>query len=288
MLLQQILNGLVSGSAYALIALGYALIYGVLGLINLAQGELYMAGAFGLWMGMVWLGLPLPGAILIGLALAGFVGLGMERLVFRPLRNRHPLIPMLAAIGLSIVLQAAALLIFGPNTKPFPISLNPKIWNLGLVRISSLQIMLFTSAIILMAALLWFVKYSKMGKALQAVAMDAEAARIVGVRPETIIALAFVVGGMLSGAAGMMMGAYYNATYPYMGVLTGLKGFCAAVLGGAGSIPGAIVGGLLLGLAENLGSAYISSGFKDAFAFALLIFILLVRPSGLLGTPRHS
>ncbi|NCC23674.1 MAG: branched-chain amino acid ABC transporter permease [Deltaproteobacteria bacterium] len=288
MLLQQIVNGLVAGSAYALIALGYALIYGVLGLINLAQGELYMAGAFGLWMGVAWLGLPLSWSVALGLALAGIVGLGMERAVFRPLRQRHPLIPMLAAIGLSIILQSAALLVFGPDTKPFPLTLSPTVWDFGLFRISSLQALLFGSAILLMSGLIWFVKYSKMGKALQAVALDMEAARIVGVRPETIVALAFVIGAMLSGAAGMMMAAYYNATYPYMGVLTGLKGFCAAVLGGAGSIPGAIVGGLLLGLAENLGAAYISSGFKDAFAFALLVLILLVRPSGLLGKPRHS
>ncbi|MDD2219328.1 MAG: branched-chain amino acid ABC transporter permease [Desulfoplanes sp.] len=283
MLTQQLINGLVSGSAYALVALGYTLIYGVLGLINLAQGELYMAGAFGLWAGMALLKLPFLGAVLFGLLTAGIVGLAMERLVFRPLQNRHPLIPMLAAIGLSIMLQALALLFFGPETKPFPLELPPSHFTMGSIRISWIQILLMGGSVIVMVGLIWFVRYSKNGKALQAVAQDPEAARVVGIKPEFCISMAFFASALMSGAAGMMMAAYYNATYPYMGVLPGLKGFCAAVLGGAGSIPGAIIGGLLLGLAENLGAAYISSGFKDAFAFGILILILLVRPSGILG-----
>ena len=286
MLTQQIINGLVSGSAYALVALGYTLIYGVLGLINLAQGELYMAGAFGLWAGMVWLGLPFPVAVIFGLAMAGVVGLSMDRLVFRPLRNRHPLIPMLAAIGLSIMLQSLALLFFGSETKPFAMELPPAHLTIGDVRISLIQLMLMAGAVVVMAGLIWFVHFSRNGKALQAVALDPEAARVVGIKPDVCIGVAFFASAVMSGAAGMMMAAYYNATYPYMGVLPGLKGFCAAVLGGAGSIPGAIMGGLLLGLAENLGAAYISSGFKDAFAFGILIIILLVRPSGILGKKR--
>ena len=283
MLTQQIVNGLVSGSAYALVALGYTLIYGVLGLINLAQGELYMAGAFGLWAGMAWLGLPFPLAVLFGLGMAGIVGVSMDRFVFRPLRHRHPLIPMLAAIGLSIMLQSLALLCFGPETRPFALELPPAHLNVGNVRISLIQLMLMGSAVVVMAGLIWFVHFSKNGKALQAVALSPEAARIVGIKPDVIIGMAFFASAVMSGAAGMMMAAYYNATYPYMGVLPGLKGFCAAVLGGAGSIPGAIIGGLLLGLAENLGAAYVASGFKDAFAFGILIIILLVRPSGILG-----
>jgi branched-chain amino acid transport system permease protein len=286
MLTQQIINGLVSGSAYALVALGYTLIYGVLGLINLAQGELYMAGAFGLWAGMVWLGLPFPAAVLFGLAMAGIVGLAMDRLVFRPLRSRHPLIPMLAAIGLSIMLQSLALLVFGSETRPFALELPPAHLTIGNVRISLIQLMLMAGAVVVMGGLIWFVHFSRHGKALQAVALDSEAARVVGIKPDRCVGVAFFASALMSGAAGMMMAAYYNATYPYMGVLPGLKGFCAAVLGGAGSIPGAIMGGLLLGLAENLGAAYISSGFKDAFAFGILIVILLVRPSGILGKQR--
>ncbi|MFP4167850.1 MAG: branched-chain amino acid ABC transporter permease [Desulfonatronovibrionaceae bacterium] len=286
MLTQQLVNGLVSGSAYALVALGYALIYGVLGLINLAQGELYMIGAFGLWAAVSYLGLGLPGAVLAGLALAGAAGLLMERLVFRPLRGRHPLIPMLGAVGLSIVLQSAALLVFGPNTRSFPLAMESRVWDLGLFRITSLQIMLMASALILMLFLLWFVKHSRSGKALEAVSMDREAARMVGINTNTSVANAFFIGAVLSGAGGMMMAAYYNATFPYMGILPGLKGFCAAVLGGAGSITGAIIGGLLLGVAESLGAAYFSSGFKDGFAFALLILILLFKPTGLLGRKR--
>lgn len=283
---QQLVNGLVTGSVYALVALGYALIYGVLGLINLAQGELYMAGAFALWMGITFLQLPLTLAIPFGLAIAVLAGLGMERIVFRPLKNRHPLIPLLAAIGLSIFLQSLALLLFGPNTKSFAVSISPHIWELGPVSVSSLQLTLMLTAIGLMLGLLWYVHRTRQGQALQAVAIDPEAAKLVGIKPDVCVAQAFAIGAMLSGAAGMMMAAYYNATYPYMGVLPGLKGFCAAVLGGAGSIAGAILGGILLGLSENLGAAYISSGFKDGFAFALLILILIFRPQGILGKKK--
>ncbi|ACV68424.1 branched-chain amino acid ABC transporter permease [Desulfohalobium retbaense] len=286
MIWQQIVNGIVAGSAYALVALGYSLIYGVLGLINLAQGEIYMAGAFGLWIAAAVLGLPLPLAVLFGLLFSAVVGLSMERVVFRPLTGRHPLIPLLAAIGLSIFLQSVALLAFGPETRPFPLEFEPQLWNLGPVTLSTLQLLLVTTALALMGGLFWYVHASRHGQALQAVAMDREAARLVGIKPHQCVAQAFGIGGMLSGAAGMMMAAYYNATYPYMGVLPGLKGFCAAVLGGAGSIPGAILGGLILGLSENLGAAYIHSGFKDGYAFAILIAILLLRPQGLLGKSK--
>lgn len=280
---QQIVNGIVSGSAYALVALGYALIYGVLGLINLAQGELFMAGAFGLIVGAIFLNLSWPVALLLGMLLAGFIALGMEKLVFRPLMHRHPLIPMLAAIGLSILLQALSLLIFGPDTKPFPYSIPPKIFNLGFIKLSTLQILIIASAVFIVCFLWWYLNYSKWGKALQAVSMDREAALIVGISPNFCVAQAFFLSGILSGLGGILMAAYYNSTYPYMGVLPGLKGFCAAVLGGTGSVFGAVLGGIILGIAENLGAAYLFSGFKDGFAFAILILILLLRPKGILG-----
>ncbi|MDQ7031311.1 MAG: branched-chain amino acid ABC transporter permease [Desulfonauticus sp.] len=280
---QQIINGLISGSSYALVALGYTLIYGVLGLINLAQGELYMAGAFGLWIGATILKLPLIGAIVTGLLTAGLVGLGMEKFVFRPLENRHPLIPMLAAIGLSIALQSFALLLFGPEEKPFPFTIDNTIYTILELKISTVQILIILSSILILIFLFWYLKYSKWGKALLAVSMDREAAIIIGIEPHFCTSQAFFISGVLSGIAGILMAIYYNTTYPYMGVLPGLKGFCAAVLGGAGSIMGAILGGIILGIAENLGAAYISSGFKDGFAFAILIFILLVKPQGIFG-----
>jgi branched-chain amino acid transport system permease protein len=286
MVWQQVLNGIVAGSAYALVALGYSLIYGVLGLINLAQGEIYMSGAFGLWIAAGLFGWPLPLAIAFGLALSACVGLGMERVVFRPLTGRHPLIPLLAAIGLSIFLQSLALLAFGPETRPFPFAYGPQLLSIGPITVSTLQLLLVATSLALMFGLFWYVNASRHGQALQAVAMDREAAQLVGIRPDHCVAQAFGIGGVLSGAAGMMMAAYYNAIYPYMGVLPGLKGFCAAVLGGAGSIPGAILGGLILGLSENLGAAYINSGFKDGYAFAILIAILLFRPQGLLGKAK--
>ncbi|KUJ96117.1 MAG: Inner-membrane translocator [Desulfonauticus sp. 38_4375] len=280
---QQVVNGLVSGSAYALVALGYALIYGVLGLINLAQGELFMAGAFGLWIGATLLHLSWPGAVLLGMLLAGLISLSMEKFVFRPLSEKNPLIPMLAAIGLSIFLQTSALLFFGPETKPFPFLLPQKIFQLGFIKLSALQGIVICSALLMVFFLWWYLNFSKWGKGLQAVSMDKEAALIIGITPNFCVSQAFLLSGLLSGLGGILMAAYYNATYPYMGILPGLKGFCAAVLGGTGSVFGAVVGGLILGIAENLGAAYISSGFKDGFAFTILILILLIRPKGILG-----
>jgi branched-chain amino acid transport system permease protein len=287
MLLQQILNGLTAGSVYALIALGYTMIYGILGLINFAQGEIYMAGAFAAVLLLTAFKVNFVVAFLFGMGVAALVGVVLERFAFRPLRGGHPLVPLISAIGASILLQSLALLLFGPADRAFPRQFDFATLNLAGVAVSSLQLVIFLTALFFMALLLVFVKYTRFGKAIMATALDQETARLMGINVDRMISLTFLIGSALSGAAGIMMAIYYNATYPRMGLLPGLKAFSAAVLGGVGNIPGAIVGGLILGVAENLGAGYVSSGYKDAIAFAILIVVLLVRPKGLLGGRSH-
>ncbi len=283
MFLQQLINGMATGSIYAMVALGYTMIYGILGLINFAQGEIYMAGAFTAVLAISTLHVGFVTALFLALVVSSLVGVLMERLAFRPLRNSNPLIPLIAAIGVSISLQSLARILFGPNNRPFPITFNYKIVHILGTKIPVLDIAILAAAGALMVCLTVFIKRSKYGKAMVASATDGEAARLMGIDVDKMVTLTFVIGSVLSGAAGVMTAVYYNATYPTMGMLTGLKAFSAAILGGVGSIPGAIVGGLILGVAENLGAAYVSSGLKDAVAFSIMIIVLIVRPSGLFG-----
>lgn len=283
MLLQQIINGLATGSIYAMVALGYTMIYGILGLINFAQGEIYMAGAFTAVLLISRLHVPFVFAFAIALVVSAIVGIAMERLAFRPLRNSNPLIPLIAAIGISLSLQSLARILFGPNNRPFPIEFDYTIVHIFGARIPILDIVILGASSVLMVALTVFVKRSKYGRAMVASAVDSDTARLMGINVNSMVTLTFVIGSVLSGAAGVMTAVYYNATYPTMGMLTGLKAFSAAILGGVGSIPGAIIGGLVLGVAENLGAAYVSSGLKDAVAFAIMIIVLILRPSGIFG-----
>ena len=282
MFLQQLLNGLTAGAVYALIALGYTMIYGILGLINFAQGEIYMFGAFVavllLGTGQVNFFVAFAG----GMTAAALLGVALERVAFRPLRGSHPLVPLISSICASIFLHSLALLLFCPNDRPFPIQFTFTTVNVAGLPLSSLQGAILIAALGFMALLVAFVRYTRYGKAIVACALDRDTARLMGVNVDRMVALTFLIGSALSGAAGIMMAIYYNATYPRMGLLPGLKAFSAAILGGVGNIPGAILGGLLLGVAESLGAAYISSGFKDAIAFAILILVLLFRPQGIL------
>ncbi len=282
MFLQQLLNGLTTGSAYALIALGYTMIYGILGLINFAQGEIYMFGAFVAVLLLAGGQVHFVPACIAGMAAAALLGVALERVAFRPLRGCHPLVPLISAIGASIFLQSLALLLFGPNDRPFPVQFSFSSIQIAGATVSVLQVSLLAAALGFMGLLVAFVRYTRYGKAIVACALDRDTARLMGINVDRMVALTFLIGSALSGAAGIMMAIYYNATYPRMGLLPGLKAFSAAILGGVGNIPGAILGGLLLGVAESLGAAYVSSGYKDAIAFAILILVLLVRPQGLL------
>jgi len=285
-LIQQLVNGLVVGSVYALVALGYTMIYGILGIINFAQGEIYMYGAFGAVLTLAATG-ELGLSVLVGILTACFVGLLLERIAFRPLRGMHPLIPLISAIGASIFLSSMARLLFGTDDRSFPMEFHPVSYTVfGSAEITALQLIIIGVSFSLMVVLTLFVNMTKHGKAIMAVAMDSDAARLSGINVNNAYVITFVLGSALSGVAGILMAAYYNATSFSMGVLPGLKAFSAAILGGVGSIPGAIVGGLVLGIAENLGAAYISSNFKDAFAFIALVLVLIVRPRGIMGSRK--
>ena len=285
MLLQQLVNGLVSGCVYALVALGYTMIFGILGIVNFAQGEIYMFGAFTAVLtltatGNIWL------ASAAGIAVACVIGVLLERIAFRPLRGTHPLIPLISAIGASIFLSSLARLLFGPEDRAFPIEFHPAVFDFFGAQINQLQLVIIGVSVGLMAILTLFLNMTKHGKAIIAVAMDSDAARLSGINVNRAYEITFLLGSALSGAAGIMMAIYYNSTSPNMGLLPGLKGFSAAILGGVGSIPGAIIGGLVLGIAENLGAAYISSSYKDAFAFIALVLVLILLPRGIMGSRK--
>jgi len=284
-LIQQLVNGLVVGSVYALVALGYTMIYGILGIINFAQGEIYMFGAFGAVLTLAAIG-ELGLAVLAGISSACVVGVLLERIAFRPLRGTHPLIPLISAIGASIFLSSLALLLFGPEEHSFPLDFIPASHRVFGARITDLQLIIAGVSFGLMIILTLFVNLTKHGKAILAVAMDSDAASLSGISVNMTYVVTFLLGSALSGAAGILMALYYNATSPTMGLLPGLKGFSAAILGGVGSIPGAIIGGLVLGVAENMGAAYLSSSFKDAFAFIALVLVLIIRPRGILGSRK--
>ena len=298
--LQQILNGLVLGSIYALIALGYTMVYGIMGLINFAHGDVVMFGAMvtisiiGMLTGM---GLSLPGPVVVLLALmlaipvCMLMGFAIERIAYRPLRNAPRLAPLITAIGLSIVLQNVAILIWGRNYIPFPPLLPHEPINVLGASITDLQVFIVISAIAIMAGLLFMVEKTKLGRAMRATSQNPAVAGLMGVNVNTIISATFVLGAGLGAVAGVMVAANYDQAHSHMGFLIGLKAFTAAVLGGIGNLGGAVVGGILLGVIESLGAGYIGdltggflgSHYQDIFAFAVLILVLVFRPSGLLG-----
>ncbi len=291
--LQQIANGITIGMIYALIALGYTLVYGILQLINFAHGEIFMVGAYlGLFVYTLsqtvsgnLAATPLTISIIV-LAMIGTAALGVtiERFAYRPLRNSPRLAPLITAIGISFLLQNAVMLIFGPSDKNFPQIIKSQNYSWGNVAFTNLQILIALTSILLMVVLNAFIKNSKLGKAMRALADDPKAASLVGINPDQIISIAFLIGSGLAGAGGVMFGMYYNTINFHDGYLVGLKAFTAAVLGGIGNVPGAMLGGLLIGILESLGAGYLSSEWKNVFAFFILFLILLLRPSGLLGS----
>ena len=298
--LQQILNGLVLGSIYALIALGYTMVYGIMGLINFAHGEVVMFGAMVTITVITALtnagvGLPGPALVLIGLLVAipacMLLGFVIERVAYRPLRNAPKLAPLITAIGLSIVLQQAAILIWGRNYIPFPPILSHDTIDVFGATITQLQVGIVVLCIALMAGLLVVVEKTKLGRAMRATSQNPAVAGLMGVNVNTIVSATFVMGSALGAIAGVMVAANYDQAHYYMGFMIGLKAFTAAVLGGIGNLGGAVAGGILLGIIESLGAGYIGdltggflgSHYQDIFAFAVLIVVLIFRPSGLLG-----
>ncbi|AYO31584.1 MAG: branched-chain amino acid transport system permease protein [Thermoanaerobacteraceae bacterium] len=278
----QVINGLTLGSTYALIALGYTMVYGILELINFAHSEIYMTGAFvGLMMVTVYK-LPFAIALLAGMAGSCILGVVIEKVAYKPLRKANRIAPLISAIGVSIFLQNAALLAAGPQARAFPANFKITGLNFGIIQISSLQLLILIISVFLMVGLHFLIQKTKIGQAMRATAQDKETAQLMGIKIDRVISFTFAIGSALGGAAGVLVGVYFNSADPMMGFFPGLKGFVAAVLGGIGNIPGAMVGGLILGLAEVLGAVYMSQ-YKDAIAFAVLILILLFKPTGLMG-----
>lgn len=287
-LMQQLINGLALGSIYALIALGYTMVYGIIGMINFAYGEIYMFGAFaGLVLAMtnrVSVFVALSGAILLTMVL----GLIIERAAYKPIRRSSRLSALISAIGVSTFLSSLMVLLKGPNTRGFPKLFENKIFIIGDFQITIYQIVIIGVAAFLMLGLHLFVTYSKTGRAMRATSQDQDAASLMGVNIDRVIAITFAIGSGLAGAAGVLAGIYFNAVQPYMGFMAGLKAFAAAVLGGIGSIPGAMIGGIVIGMTEILGVTVGLSQYKDAFAFAILIVVLLFKPSGILGRKANK
>jgi len=283
--LAQLTNGLAAGSIYALIAIGYSMIFGVLQLINFAHGDIYMFGTFVAVTLLLW---NVPALLAIPLALAFGAALGMlvERVAYRPLRNANRMVPTVSAIGAALILRNTAQLIWGTFTVPFPLAIRAPTYQVFGIGISGVQVFVFCITAVLMLGFHWFVTRSLTGKAMRAVQQDADAAGYMGIPVNRIITLVYALGAALGVAGGILFAANYNTVFVLMGFTGTLKGFTAAVIGGIGNLQGAFLGGLLLGVIEALTAGYISSGYRDAIAFAALILILLVRPQGLLGTRR--
>ena len=288
--LQQLANGLTLGSIYALIALGYTMVYGVIQLINFAHGEIFIAGAYlALTVLLLGSGLQLPWWALIALMALGAMGgcavLGwaVERLAYRPIRQTPRLNALITAIGLSFFLQNAIMLLYGVNDRHFPNPIPLTHWQAGGVTVTLMQTVIWTLSGALMLGLRFLVMSTKLGTAMRATAQDLKACALLGISVNQIIAVTFALGSLFAAVGGMLFGLNYGTINFHDGYLVGLKAFTAAVLGGIGNIPGAMVGGLVLGLLEGLGAGYLSSQWKNVFAFIILVILLLCKPTGLLG-----
>lgn len=281
--LQQIVNGISLGSIYALIALGYTMVYGIIKLINFAHGDVYMIGAYVGFTITTYTSLGLVPALIISMATCAILGMSIEKIAYKPLRNSTRIAVLITAIGVSLFLQYTMMYFVGAEVRSYPKLLSDKAFNVGSVVINIQQIYIVIISIILMIILQYIVKYTRTGKAMRAVSADKDAAQLMGIKVNNTISFTFAIGSALAGAGGVLVGIYYNSIDPLMGSMPGLKAFVAAVFGGIGSIPGAMIGGLSIGMLETLVSGYGNSMYRDAAVFAFLIIILILKPSGLLG-----
>lgn len=280
---QQLVNGLSLGSIYALLALGYTMVYGIIKLINFAHGEVYMMGAFVGYFVTNQFKLGLIPTLLIAMAVCSVLGVLIEYLAYRPLRNSTRIAALITAIGVSFLIQSLMIYFIGADTRPFPQMIQNKNYDLGLFSISNIQLIILATSVVLMILLQFIVKYTKMGKAMRAVSVDADAAQLMGINVNHTISFTFAIGSSLAAAGGILIGLYYNSIDPMMGVAPGLKAFIAAVFGGIGIIPGAALGGFIIGIIETFVSALGFTAYRDAVVYGILIIVLLVRPAGLLG-----
>ena len=285
--LQQLINGLSLGSIYALIALGYTMVYGIVKLINFAHGDIMMMGAYAGYFVLVAMGPTVPGftvALIVAMVFCGILGIAIERLAYRPLRSAPRLNSLITAIAVELILQnmMRVLPFVGPDPRQFP-ALAVSALNIGPVSIPGIKALVIVGSVVLMVGLNILVNYTKTGKAMRSVSYDMQASSLMGINVNRTIAITFAIGSVLAGAGGILYASAYPQVDPMMGYMPGLKAFVAAVLGGIGSIPGAMIGGVILGIAETLTKGYGPSQYADAISFAILIIILLVRPTGLFG-----
>ena len=281
--LSNLISGLSLGSIYALIALGYTMVYGIAKMLNFAHGDIIMVGAFTIIVSISTCGLPVWVALILSVVMCTVLGVVTERFAYKPLRKSEPLTVLITAIGVSYLLQNLALLIFGSSQKSFPSIFDISSVHIGDLSMSGESVVTLAVTIIIMIALSLFINKTRAGKAMRAVSEDKEAAELMGISVNKTISLTFAIGSALAAVAGVFYGATYGFIGPYTGSMPGIKAFVAAVFGGIGSIPGAMIGGLLLGVLESLSKAYISTELSDAIVFASLIVVLLVKPTGLLG-----
>ncbi len=281
--LQQMVNGISLGSIYALIALGYTMVYGIIKLINFAHGDVYMVGAYVGFAVTTYAQMGFFPALIISILSCALLGVIIERVAYKPLRASTRIAVLITAIGMSFLLEYVMMFFVGAEVRSYPKVLSDKSFRLGEIMLNMQQIYIIATAIVLMVLLQFIVHKTKMGKAMRAVSIDQDAAQLMGIKVDRTISFTFALGSGLAGAAGVLVGIYYNSIDPLMGMMPGLKAFVAAVFGGIGSIPGAMIGGLGIGIMETLVSGYGNSMYRDAAVFAFLIVILIVKPTGILG-----
>ena len=287
--LDNLINGLSLGSIYAIIALGYTMVYGIAKMLNFAHGDIIMVGAYVAFCGLQYWGFPPVAAFLLAMAVCTVLGITIEGLAYRPLRQATSLAVLITAIGMSYLLQNIALMIWGANPKSFPTTfINSTSLRLGQINISSATLITILVSVVIMVLLTLFTSKTKLGKAMRCVSEDRGAAELMGINVNRTISLTFAIGSALAAIAGILLCSSYPILQPTTGSMPGIKAFTAAVFGGIGSIPGAMLGGILLGIIEIFGKAYISTELGDAIVFAVLIIVLLFKPAGLLGKPMRE
>ena len=282
-MLQQLVNGLILGSVYALLALGYTMVYGIIKLINFAHGDIYMMGAFIGYFLINSFQMNFFLALIISMVGTALLGVVIEFLAYRPLRQSTRIAVLITAIGVSFLLEYGMVYLVGANTRAFPQAIQTVRYDLGPISLTNVQLMILAVSLLLMILLQVIVQKTKMGKAMRAVSVDSDAAQLMGINVNRTISFTFALGSALAGAAGVLIALYYNSLEPLMGVTPGLKSFVAAVLGGIGIIPGAALGGFVIGLLETFATAFGMSDFRDAIVYGILLLILIVRPAGILG-----
>ena len=286
--LQQLVNGITLGGVYALIAVGYTMVYGVIQLINFAHGEIYMLGAFLAFTMVTVFNIPFFVAVVITIMICACFGIVLDFIAYRPLRNAPRLAALITAIGMSIFLQNLASMIWGGQIRSYPRDVLPKIFyqnaiEVGDVSLTWMQVLMLSVTVVSMIALHLIIHRTSVGTAMRAISQDKTTAALMGISVNRVISFTFAIGSAMGALAGIMVGLYYNAIFPYMGYTAGIKAFAAAVLGGIGSVPGAMLGGGVLGIAEVMGAGYLSSAYRDGISYAVMIAVILFKPSGLIG-----